>query len=89
MILGVVRGAIYSTINHPFFDRRRMLLVDRIHPDGTEEGGYLIAIDAVDAGVGERVLMIDEGNSARQVTEDPQGPVRSVVVGIIDEIHRP
>ncbi len=87
MILGVVKGQIYSTINHPFYDRRRMLLVDRIRADGTEEGGYLIALDAVDAGMGETVLMIDEGNSARQVTDDPQGPVRSVVVGIVDGIQ--
>jgi ethanolamine utilization protein EutN len=87
VIIGVVKGQVYSTINHPFFDRRRILLVDRIRPDGSEEGGYLVALDAVDAGYGETVLMIDEGNSARQVTEDPQGPVRAVVVGIIDEIQ--
>ena len=76
MILGIVKGEVYSTINHPFYDRRRMLMVDRIDPWGKETGGYLIALDAVDAGVGETVLMVDEGNSARQVTDDPQGPVR-------------
>jgi ethanolamine utilization protein EutN len=87
VIIGVVKGQVYSTINHPFFDRRRILLVDRIRPDGSKEGGYLVALDAVDAGYGETVLMIDEGNSARQVTDDPQGPVRSVIVGIIDDIQ--
>ncbi|HUU85603.1 MAG TPA: EutN/CcmL family microcompartment protein [Phycisphaerae bacterium] len=86
MILGIVKGEIYSTINHPVYDKRRMLLVDRITADGREDGSYLIAIDGVDAGVGQTVLMIDEGNSARQVLDDPTAPVRSVIVGIVDHI---
>jgi ethanolamine utilization protein EutN len=86
MILGIVKGQIYSTINHPAYDRRRMLLVDRIGPEGREDGNYLIAIDAVGAGVGQTVLMIDEGNSAGQVIDDPTAPVRSVIVGIVDSI---
>jgi microcompartment protein CcmK/EutM len=50
-------------------------------------GGYLIAIDGgVHAGVGERVLVIDEGNSARQIVGDPDAPLRSIIVGIIDRI---
>lgn len=86
MILGIVKGQVYSTINHPVYDKRRILLVDRITPEGREDGNYLIAIDAVDAGVGQTVLMIDEGNSARQVIDDPTAPVRSVIVGIVDSI---
>jgi ethanolamine utilization protein EutN len=46
----------------------------------------LVAIDSVDAGVGQIVLVIDEGNSARQVIDDPTAPVRSVIIGIVDEI---
>lgn len=87
MILGIVRGTVYSTINHPFYDNRKLLLVDRIRPDGSDEGGYLIAVDSVDAGVGETVLMIDEGNSARQVVDDPEAPLRSVIIGIVDDIR--
>jgi ethanolamine utilization protein EutN len=87
MILGRVVGAIYSTINHPIFDRRKLLVVDRIAPDRTPSGGYLIAIDVVDAGVGDTVLMIDEGNSARQVLDAPNAPTRSVIVGVVDEIQ--
>lgn len=88
MILGVVRGSIYSTINHPFYDKRRLLLVDRTEPDWSPTGKYIIAIDTVDAGVGDRVLVLDEGNGARQVLDDPTGPVRSVIVGIVDEVAR-
>lgn len=85
MIIGVVQGSIFSTINHPFYDNRRLLVVDRTDADWTPSGKYLIAIDVVDAGVGDRVLVLDEGNGARQVLNDPQGPVRSVIVGIVDE----
>lgn len=87
MILGIVRGEIYSTINHPFYDGRKLLLVDHTDPSGRATGKYVIAVDAVDAGVGERVLVNDEGNGARQVFDDPLGPVRSVVVGIVDHVE--
>ena len=86
MILGRVRGEVVSTIKHPAYASRRVLLLDRIGPDGRELGGYLVAIDSVDAGIGQTVLVIDEGNSARQVIDDPQAPVRSVIIGIVDEI---
>lgn len=86
MIVGKVCGTVYSTINHPFYDNRKLLLVDKIAPPGVTNGGYIIAVDWVDAGIGETVLIIDEGNSARQVVDDPQGPIRSIIIGIIDEI---
>lgn len=86
MLLGIIKGEIYSTINHPFYDGRKLLIVDRIDPDGRETGKYLIAVDGVDAGVGQKVLVIDEGNSARQVVDDPAGPIRSIIIGIVDEV---
>ncbi|MFO0974638.1 MAG: EutN/CcmL family microcompartment protein [Phycisphaerae bacterium] len=89
MILGVVRGRLYSTIHHPFYGGRRMLIVDRIRPDGSPDGGYLVAVDSVGAGAGETVLVIDEGNSARQVVGDKQAPLRSIIIGIVDDIHVP
>ena len=87
MLLGIVRGEIVSTINHPFLDGKRMLVCDRIDEFGEPTGGYLIAIAAVEAGVGERVLILDEGNGARQVLGDANAPVRSVVVGVIDAVE--
>ncbi len=86
MIIGRVCGAIYSTINHPFYDNRKLLVIDKIVSPGAEPSGYLIAVDTVGAGVGETVLVVDEGNSARQVVDDDKAPIRSVIVGIIDEI---
>jgi ethanolamine utilization protein EutN len=89
MQLGVVQGEIYSTINHPFYDGKRLLIVDRIDETGEPTGNYLIAVAAVDAGVGQTVLMIDEGNSARQIVGDSQAPIRSIIMGIVDEISVP
>lgn len=87
MILGIVRGQIHSTINHPFYDQRRLLIVDYIDEAGRPTGKYVIAVDSVGAGVGQTVLVNDEGNGARQVFADPLGPVRSAVVGIVDHIE--
>lgn len=86
MIVGRVAGEITSTINHPFFDGRTLLVVDRETPEGTPTGDYLIAVDTVGAGLGQRVLVLDEGNGARQVVGSPVAPLRSVIVGIVDDI---
>ena len=86
MIIGTVKGTIVSTINHPFYTGKKMLVVEKEDFAG-KPGGYVIAIDGgVDAGVGQRVLVVDEGNSARQVVADPQAPLRSIIVGIVDQL---
>jgi ethanolamine utilization protein EutN len=88
MILGVVCGTVVSTVEHPFYDGKKQLIVRTCGPDGTlDEDKYVVAVDLVGAGVGEMVLVEDEGNSARQLLDTgPDGPVRSVVVGIVDEV---
>ncbi len=86
MKLARVAGTVVSPISHPFFDGQRLLLCDLIDPEGTAGGGYLIATDVVDAGVGDRVLILDEGSSARQIYGITTGPIRSVIVGIVDEV---
>jgi ethanolamine utilization protein EutN len=60
------------------------LLVERLDAAGKEVGGYVIAVDTVGAGVGQTVLIVDEGNSARQFLGDSQAPIRTVIVGIVD-----
>ena len=86
MILGKVIGNIHSTINHPFYDGKKLLVVEKIETDVKTASGYLVAVDRAGAGAGETVLILDEGNGARQVLESADGPVRSVIVGIVDEI---
>ena len=86
MTLGKVIGNIYSTINHSFYNGHKLLLVERINPDGAPAGSYIIAVDSVGAGAGETVLIIDEGNSARQIVNSTTAPLRSIIVGIVDEV---
>ena len=86
MIIGKVIGDIYSTINHPFFNGKKLLVVEKITPESKPAGDYIIAVDSVGAGVGEQVLVVDEGNSARQIIGSTTAPLRSIIVGIIDEI---
>lgn len=87
MKLGRVAGTVVSTINHPIFDNRRLLMCDLLDASGTDTGGYLICVDTVGAGAGEMVLIVDEGNSARQVVGDTTAPIRSVIVGIVDQLQ--
>jgi microcompartment protein CcmK/EutM len=87
MFTGRVIGHIDSTIHHPWYAARKKLIVEKTGPDGVATGDYVIAVDTVDAGVGEPVLVLDEGNGARQVFASSDAPVRSVIVGIIDEVR--
>jgi microcompartment protein CcmK/EutM len=87
VFIGQIAGEIVSTINHSDYDNRRLLIVDRLDPAGKPAGGYLIAVAAVEAGVGDRVLVLDEGTGARQILGNSKAPVRSVVVGIVDSVE--
>lgn len=86
MRIGRVVGTVVSTISAPVFDGRRLLVCDLLDPSGSPDGAYLICVDAVGSGAGETVLILDEGNSARQVVGVPEAPIRAVVVGIVDEL---
>ena len=61
-------------------------VVDRLDPAGNAAGGYLIAVAAIEAGVGDRVLVVDEGTGARQILGNSKAPIRSVVVGVVDSV---
>jgi microcompartment protein CcmK/EutM len=89
MKLARVVGTVVSTINSPIFEDRTLLLCDLVEPSGEAAGGYLIAVDTVGAGAGELVLLLDEGTSARQIVGEAYGPLRTVVVGIVDEVAGP
>lgn len=86
MILGRIMGSVVSTIHHPIVEGRKLLLAERLDANGKPTGGYLIALDAIGAGKGETVLILDEGSGARQILDDDQAPVRSMVVGIVDDV---
>ena len=87
MILGRIAGSIVSTIHHPVVEGRKLLVAERLDQNRRPTGGYIIAIDTVGAGFGETVLILDEGNGARQILDDSEAPVRSIVVGIVDVVE--
>ena len=87
MILGRITGSVVSTIHHPIVEGRKLLVADRLDQTGSPTGGYIIAIDAIGAGQGETVLILDEGNGARQILDDADAPVRSIVVGVVDAVE--
>ena len=88
MKIGRVVGSVVATVRNAAFDHRSLLLCDLLDERGERPtGGYTIAVDSVGAGAGERVLILDEGNSARQVLADQDAPIRAVIVGIIDEVR--
>jgi microcompartment protein CcmK/EutM len=86
MILGRITGSVVSTIHHPIVEGQKLLLAERLDENGKATDGYVIAVDAIGAGQGETVLILDEGNGARQILDDAEAPVRSIVVAIVDTV---
>lgn len=85
MIFARVTGRITSTIHHPDMEGQTLLVLDKLDQAGKPTGGYLIAVDSVGAGPGETVIVLDEGNGARQILGGADMPIRSIVVGIVDQ----
>jgi len=86
MFLARVTGTIVATIKHAHLHSRKLLLVRPEPTPGRPQPPSVIAVDTVDAGLGDRVLVADEGNTAAQVLGMPRGPVRTVIVGVVDEV---
>jgi microcompartment protein CcmK/EutM len=90
MYIGRVSGTVVATIKNELFEGRKLLVVDKLDLEGCPTAKYDIAVDMVQAGVGDRVLVLDEGNSARQVVDrEPDGAIRAVIVGIVDDVTVP
>ena len=87
MFLAEVVGTIVSPVQHPVLAGERLLLVCVLRPDGTPAGRTRIALDRARAGVGERVLVVDEGNAARQLVGRENAPIKTVIVGVVDSIE--
>jgi microcompartment protein CcmK/EutM len=84
MILGKVVGTVVTTMSHPHYKNRRLLVVAPMVMEGEKADEDFIALDTTHAGIGDTVLVNREGNGARQVLKNPDACVISVIVGIID-----
>ena len=87
MYIGIVSGTVIATIKHEAFAGHKLLLVERLDLDGRPTADYDICVDVARAGVGDRVLVLDEGNGARQVLNRKVAPIRAVIVGIVDDVN--
>ena len=89
MILCRVLGNAVSTVKHPVYEGRKVMVVQPLAQDGRAPLGVgFLAVDSVQAGPGDLVLVAREGNAARQVLGSDSDPFHAVILGIVDEIER-
>jgi ethanolamine utilization protein EutN len=86
MLIGKVVGDVVATQKTPSHVGRKILIVQPLKLDGSDRGEAVLALDSVDAGVGDRVLLIAEGYSAMTAVGRPNSPIDMAVIGIIDSV---
>jgi microcompartment protein CcmK/EutM len=86
MFLARVVGKIVATIKHDDLHGKKILLVRPLDLSLSPTGKSVLAVDSVDAGAGDLVLVADEGNAAAQVLGMERGPIRTVIVGVVDSV---
>jgi len=84
MQIARIVGEVVATEKHASHRGRKALLAQPLNLDGSDRGDAVVALDAVDAGVGDRVLLVTEGFSAMTAVGRPQSPIDMAVVGVID-----
>ena len=85
MLLARVTGTVVATRKDERLVSNKLLVVRPVDPTGKAEGSYLVAVDTVDAGVGETVLIVS-GSSARMASGLKDCPVDAAIVGIVDTV---
>jgi microcompartment protein CcmK/EutM len=85
VLLARIVGTVVATRKDPRLVSNKLLVVRSVDPAGKLEGGYLVAVDTVDAGVGETVLVVS-GSSARMASGMKDCPVDAAIVGVIDHV---
>ena len=89
MYLGKVVGTVVSTFKHPAYRNQKLMIVRLTTPEGEPTGKSMVAIDAVESGVGDWVLVASEGLTVSEVLgHDGLLPIREIVVGIVDRVDR-
>jgi microcompartment protein CcmK/EutM len=87
MLIARVVGELVATMKHSSHEGRKILLVQPLNLDGSDRGDAVVALDAVDAGVGDKVLLATEGFSAMTSVGRPNSPIDMAVIGFIDHIE--
>ncbi|NUN13931.1 MAG: EutN/CcmL family microcompartment protein [Myxococcales bacterium] len=87
MMLGKVVGTLNATIKHETYRGHKILVVQPIEPSGHSLGDSLVTVDTVQAGIGDTVLVMREGNGVRQILGQQILPIRSIIVGVVDQVE--
>jgi ethanolamine utilization protein EutN len=77
----------WAAVKHPAFQGRSLFVVQPLDENGKDAGTSFVAVDHVQAGIGDKVIVLTEGNGVRQILK--QGdivPIRSIIVGIVDQV---
>jgi ethanolamine utilization protein EutN len=85
MYLARVEGNVQATRKHPSFEGWRLVICQPINGQGQPEGAPQVAIDALGAGLHQRVVISSDGSAARAAVKDPKSPVRWLIIGLVDE----
>ena len=88
MRLCKVMGSVTASVKHPSYEGRPLLIVQPVDPEGNETASSLLAIDTVQAGPGDTVLVLSEGTGVRQILDADASstPIRSLIVGVVDQM---
>jgi len=87
MTLARIIGTVVSTAKLPVYEGHKILVAQPVDPSGAPKGKTVLALDTVQAGEGDVVLVLQEGNSARLIVGDSMAPMRCVVVAVVDEVE--
>lgn len=87
MKLAKVIGNVVATVKTPSHKNQKLMVVEPVDEAGNAIGDSFIAVDGSQAGVGDTVLVIEEGGSARQIMGNPEGAVDAIIVGIVDKLE--
>lgn len=87
MLIGRVIGNVVATQKNPKLEGTKLLLVQPVDPSGTPKGSAVMAVDTVDAGVGDSVLLVQDGKAAQQALGRGVAAVDAAIVGVIDAVQ--
>jgi len=81
-----VTGNVVNTVKHATYKGHKLMIVQPLSETGADQGDAFLAVDLVQAGPGDQVLVMQEGNGVRQILKVQNLPIRSVIIGIVDAI---
>ncbi len=87
MRLCKVKGTVVCTVKNPCYDGLKLMVVQPVDETGAEQGHSFLAVDRVQAGEGDLVIVNSEGSGARHLFGKEILPIRSLITGIVDQVN--